>query len=97
LGGTGFVGRHVCEKLTRMGCRMTVITRRASQAAAIQSMPKVRVLEGDVFDSAFLAQCMAQHDVVINLIAILHGTEQHSTKRMCSCPKSLQRHASKAV
>ena len=43
LGGTGFVGRHVCEKLTRIGCRMTVITRRASQAAAIQSMPKVRV------------------------------------------------------
>ena len=32
LGGTGFVGRHVCEKLTRLGCSMTVITRRASQA-----------------------------------------------------------------
>jgi NAD dependent epimerase/dehydratase family enzyme len=29
LGGTGFVGRHVCEKLTRLGCSMTVITRRA--------------------------------------------------------------------
>jgi uncharacterized protein YbjT (DUF2867 family) len=36
LGGTGFVGRHVCEKLTRMGCSMTVITRRASQASACQ-------------------------------------------------------------
>ncbi|NBQ07780.1 MAG: complex I NDUFA9 subunit family protein [Betaproteobacteria bacterium] len=42
LGGTGFVGRHVCEKLTRMGCSMTVITRRASQAAAIQNLPRVR-------------------------------------------------------
>lgn len=87
LGGTGFVGRHVCEKLTRMGCRMTVITRRASQAAAIQSMPKVRVLEGDVFDSAFLAQCMAQHDVVINLIAILHGTEAAFDKAHVQLPK----------
>ena len=87
LGGTGFVGRHVCEKLTRMGCRMTVITRRASQAAAIQSMPKVRVLEGDVFDSAFLAQCMAQHDVVINLIAILHGTETAFDKAHVQLPK----------
>ena len=74
LGGTGFVGRHVCEKLTRLGCSMTVITRRASQAAAIQNLPRVRVVEGDVYNAEFLAQCMTQHDVVINLIAILHGS-----------------------
>ena len=86
LGGTGFVGRHVCEKLTRIGCRMTVITRRASQAAAIQSMPKVRVLEGDVYNQAFLAQCMALHDVVINLIAILHGSEQAFDKAHVQLP-----------
>ncbi len=87
LGGTGFVGRHVCEKLTRMGCSMTVITRRASQAAAIQNLPRVRVLEGDVYNSAFLAQCMAQHDVVINLIAILHGTEASFDKAHVQLPQ----------
>lgn len=87
LGGTGFVGRHVCEKLTRMGCSMTVITRRASQAAAIQNLPRVRVLEGDVYNSAFLAQCMAQHDVVINLIAILHGTEAAFDKAHVQLPQ----------
>ena len=87
LGGTGFVGRHVCEKLTRMGCSMTVITRRASQAAAIQNLPRVRVLEGDVYNSAFLAQCMAQHDVVINLIAILHGTEAAFSKAHVQLPQ----------
>jgi NADH dehydrogenase len=41
LGGTGFVGRHVCEKLHRIGCNITVITRRAKQASAIQSLPHV--------------------------------------------------------
>ena len=87
LGGTGFVGRHVCEKLTRMGCSMTVITRRASQAAAIQNLPRVRVLEGDVYNSAFLAQCMAQHDVVINLIAILHGSEAAFDKAHVQLPQ----------
>ena len=87
LGGTGFVGRHVCEKLTRLGCRMTVITRRATQATAIQSMPKVRVLEGDVYNEAFLAQCMAQHDVVINLIAILHGSEAAFERAHVQLPK----------
>ena len=89
LGGTGFVGRHVCEKLTRMGCSMTVITRRASQAAAIQNLPRVRVLEGDVYNSAFLAQCMAQHDVVINLIAILHGTEAAFDKAHVQLPQDI--------
>ena len=87
LGGTGFVGRHVCEKLTRLGCSMTVITRRASQAAAIQNLPRVRVLEGDVYNSAFLAQCMQQHDVVINLIAILHGSEAAFDKAHVQLPK----------
>lgn len=87
LGGTGFVGRHVCEKLTRMGCSMTVITRRASQAAAIQNLPRVRVLEGNVYNGAFLAQCMAQHDVVINLIAILHGSEAAFDKAHVQLPK----------
>ena len=87
LGGTGFVGRHVCEKLTRLGCSMTVITRRASQATAIQNLPRVRVLEGDVYNGAFLAQCMAQHDVVINLIAILHGSEAAFDKAHVQLPQ----------
>lgn len=87
LGGTGFVGRHVCEKLTRLGCSMTVITRRASQATAIQNLPRVHVLEGDVYNGAFLAQCMAQHDVVINLIAILHGSEAAFDKAHVQLPQ----------
>ena len=87
LGGTGFVGRHVCEKLTRMGSSMTVITRRAKQAAAIQNLPRVRVLEGDVYHAEFLTQCMAQHDVVINLIAILHGSEAAFQKAHVQLPQ----------
>jgi len=87
LGGTGFVGRHVCEKLTRMGCSMTVITRRAKQAVAIQNLPRVRVLEGDVYNTEFLTQCMAQHDVVINLIAILHGSEAAFQKAHVQLPQ----------
>ena len=87
LGGTGFVGRHVCEKLTRLGCSMTVITRRAKQAAFIQNLPRVRVIEGDVYNAAYLSQCMAKHDVVINLIAILHGSETAFDKAHVQLPK----------
>ena len=37
LGGTGFIGRHVCEKLHRQGWRITVPTRRARNAASVAS------------------------------------------------------------
>jgi uncharacterized protein YbjT (DUF2867 family) len=87
LGGTGFVGRHVCEKLTRMGSSMTVITRRANQASAIQNLPHVNVLEGDVYNLEFLTQCMQKHDVVINLIAILHGTPAAFEKAHVQLPQ----------
>ena len=87
LGGTGFVGRHVCEKLTRMGSSMTVITRRANQASAIQNLPRVNVIEGDVYNLEFLTQCMNEHDVVINLIAILHGTPAAFEKAHVQLPQ----------
>ena len=87
LGGTGFVGRHVCEKLTRMGNSMTVITRRANQASAIQNLPRVTVIEGDVYNLEFLTQCMNEHDVVINLIAILHGTPAAFEKAHVQLPQ----------
>ena len=101
LGGTGFVGRHVCEKLTRLGCSMTVITRRASQASAILNLPRVTVIEGDVYNAEFLTQCMRRHDVVINLIAILHGTpaafeKAHVQLRIKKRNNSLARHCSLA-
>ena len=75
LGGTGFVGRHVCEKLHRLGWRITVPTRRALNAAAVQHLPRVTVLEADVHDEAQLTRLLPGHDAVVNLVAILHGSE----------------------
>jgi uncharacterized protein YbjT (DUF2867 family) len=75
LGGTGFIGRHVCEKLHREGWRITVPTRRALHAAHVQHLPRVTVIEADVHDPAQLLNLMAGHDAVVNLVAILHGSE----------------------
>jgi len=74
LGGTGFVGAHVCEKLVRAGFRVTVPTRRAVNARNIQHLPGLTVLECNVHDEAALTQAMADVDGVVNLVAILHGT-----------------------
>ncbi|MEY2735184.1 MAG: hypothetical protein RLZ58_593, partial [Pseudomonadota bacterium] len=75
LGGTGFVGRHVCEKLVAQGTRVTVPTRRIDRARDIQMLPLLDVAVADVHDAAQLARLLPGHDAVVNLIAILHGNE----------------------
>ena len=54
LGGTGFVGRHVCEKLVSAGCRVTVPTRQRPHANAIAMLPTLTVLEANIHDAAVL-------------------------------------------
>ena len=75
LGGTGFVGRHVCEQLARLGWHITVPTRRAAHAACVQSLPGLTVVEASVHRAADLARLMPGHDAVVNLVAVLHGNE----------------------
>lgn len=74
LGGSGFVGTHVCEKLVQQGWRVTVPTRRRAQAQHLLPMPRVTVIELDVHDEAALQRAVAGHEAVVNLVAILHGT-----------------------
>jgi uncharacterized protein YbjT (DUF2867 family) len=89
LGGTGFVGRHVCEKLTRLNVRVTVPTRRRNNAQSIQSLPMLDVLEVDIHDPAALAALVAGHDAVVNLVAILHGDEAAFERAHVELPKKL--------
>ena len=76
LGGSGFVGRQVCEQLARLGWLITVPTRRAVHAASVRSLPGLTVLEASVHKEADLARLMPGHDAVVNLVAVLHGSEE---------------------
>ena len=89
LGGTGFVGSHVCEKLARAGHRITVATRRRTHARHLMHLPTVTVLELDVHDQASLTRALAGHSVVINLVAILHGTEAAFERVHVALPRTL--------
>lgn len=91
LGGTGFVGRHICERLARLGWAMTVPTRRASNASAVQHLPGLTVLQADVHDEATLRRLLAGHDAVINLVAILHGDEAAFQRTHVELPQKLAR------
>ena len=74
LGGTGFVGSHVCEKLGQAGYRVSVATRKARNAIHIQHVPTLTVLELDIHNEEALTQAMQGVDAVVNLVAILHGS-----------------------
>ena len=89
LGGSGFVGRHVCEKLTRLGIRVTVPTRRAVNARDVQTLPMVDVLEANVHNEADLARLLPGHDAVVLLVAILHGSEADFERTHVELPRRL--------
>ncbi|OYU45306.1 MAG: NAD-dependent dehydratase [Burkholderiales bacterium PBB4] len=89
LGGTGFVGAHVCEKLVRQGFRVTVPTRRTKNAQRIQHLPSLTVVEANVHDAQALRAVVAGHDAVVNLVAVLHGTPAVFNQVHVGLPQSL--------
>lgn len=89
LGGTGFVGAQVCEKLVRQGWRVTVTTRNRSNARHLQHLPLLTVLEMDVHDEAALSKAVTGHDAVVNLVAILHGTQAAFERVHVALPQKL--------
>jgi uncharacterized protein YbjT (DUF2867 family) len=78
LGGTGFVGRSLCERLVEAGggagARIVVATRRLPRANAIRHLPTVEPVEADVHAPADLLRLLRGADAVVNLVAILHGS-----------------------
>jgi NADH dehydrogenase len=78
LGGTGFVGRAVCERLVERngggGGLVRVPTRRLRHGDAVRTLPTVELVQADVHDEAQLTKLLAGVDAVIQLVAILHGS-----------------------
>lgn len=91
LGGTGFVGRHVCEKLTQLQWWVTVPTRHEANARDIQVLPTLDVVQANVHEEAVLTRLVAGHDAVVNLIGILHGTQEAFQRTHVQLPKKLAR------
>lgn len=80
LGGSGFVGRSLCAQLVvRDGGAadggIVVPTRHLARARALNTLPGVTLVAADVQDDAQLRALVRDCDAVVNLVAILHGSE----------------------
>lgn len=97
LGGSGFVGRELVARLvSRMSDsatsgRIVVPSRRPARAKALAMLPTVEVPYADVHDDATLARLVAGSDAVVNLIAILHGSEAQFERVHVALPQRLAR------
>jgi NADH dehydrogenase len=96
LGGTGFVGRSLCERLVRAGdgggsIQVVVPTRRAMHANSVRFLPGVEVHVADVHDDGALVRALVGCDAVVNLVAILHGGRAAFDRVHVSLPQRLAR------
>ncbi|MBC7701601.1 complex I NDUFA9 subunit family protein [Aquabacterium sp.] len=93
LGGSGFVGRALCEQLVDEhgagGVRITVPTRRRAHAQHLLTLPTVEVVEASVHDENALTRLLAGCDGVVNLIAILHGSKDEFEHAHVGLPQRL--------
>ena len=73
VGGTGFVGRAIANRLVEAGVHIIVPTRHRSRAGHILLLPTVEVVDADVHDPATLERLFAGADAVVSLVGVLHS------------------------
>lgn len=90
-GGSGFVGRALCERLaaTWPGCHVVVPTRHLPNARTVQSLPTVDVLACDVHQPAQLAAVLQGAEVLVHLVAVLHGDAARFDRVHVALPRTL--------
>jgi uncharacterized protein YbjT (DUF2867 family) len=74
IGGSGFIGRQIVEKLARAGARLKILTRNADKAKFLRPMGapgQITLISGKATDDKVLAQVLAGVDAVVNTVGIL--------------------------
>ena len=85
IGGSGFIGRALVEKLARAGARILVLGRNAERVKRMKplgAVGQITALAGDATDEATLRTAIMPADTVINLVGILSPTGRHNFELM---------------
>ncbi|MBT8125779.1 MAG: complex I NDUFA9 subunit family protein [Gammaproteobacteria bacterium] len=72
LGGTGFIGSHLCAELVGRGHHLKVLTRQRERHRALLVLPSLDLIQVDIHNESDLKQHFENCDAVINLVGILN-------------------------
>ena len=75
IGGSGFVGGWIANRLSERGIRVTIPTHCRDNAKKLLLLPTVYLVDTDVHNPQKLASLMRGADAVINLVGILHDSD----------------------
>jgi uncharacterized protein YbjT (DUF2867 family) len=75
LGGGGFVGTAIANRLADLGITVTIPSRRRERQRAVLALPNVSLVQANIHDPAQLDSLMEGQDAVINLVGILHSRD----------------------
>ncbi len=75
LGGSGFVGTYIANRLSERGVLVTIPTRRRERGKALIMLPGVEMVQADINCQASLNELVRGHDAVINLVGQLHSRD----------------------
>lgn len=87
LGGTGFVGRYLINRLSQADVTIRVPTRRRERNRHLLVNPKVQLIETDIHEDEALEKLLIGVDVVINLVGMLHGSQEAFRKTHVELPE----------
>jgi NADH dehydrogenase len=79
FGGTGFIGRHLVQRLAARGARVRVAVRHPKDAAPLQPMGdvgQIAAVQASVTHEGSVRAAMAGADVVVNLVGILYESRR---------------------
>jgi uncharacterized protein YbjT (DUF2867 family) len=81
VGGSGFIGRHLCAVLAAQSINVTVPSRRRERAKHLILLPTVSVVDADLLAPGMLERLVAGHQAVVNLVGILHSRRGRRDER----------------
>ena len=73
VGGSGFIGSAIANRLCAADISVLIPTRRRSRAGHVLLLPNADVFEADVHDPAALARLFEGADAVVNTVGVLHS------------------------
>eukprot|EP00742_Colponemidia_sp_Colp-10_P011022 GILJ01012186.1.p1 GENE.GILJ01012186.1~~GILJ01012186.1.p1 ORF type:complete len:318 (+),score=46.26 GILJ01012186.1:70-1023(+) len=93
FGGTGFLGHDVVKSLAPLFKRVRIAVRHPTNAKVssvksnVQTDTQIEAVETDISDSASVLQAAQGSSVLVNLVGILHGSDQQFYDLQAQGPK----------